>query len=87
MGIPKHIKKEGIVMFESSELREVTTTCMDILPSEIAASYGHLPEDKIYEWATYQSALSVRYMTTDIIHSTVQGITKPRNTPSIPREE
>ncbi len=52
-------------MFESSELREVTTTCMDILSSEIAASYGHLPEDKIYEWATYQSALSTRYMKTE----------------------
>jgi len=37
----------------------VETTCMDISISK--TEYGYLPEDRIYEWAAYQAALSVSY--------------------------
>ena len=45
-------------------LKPVETTCMDISDSTILANYGHLPKDKIYEWAAYQAALSVDYART-----------------------
>ena len=47
-----------------SELREVTTTCLDIPKSEIDKAFGHLSEKRIYEWASYQTALSAAYIKT-----------------------
>lgn len=45
-------------------LEPVRTTCLDIAKPEIQRGYGHLPKDKMYEWAAYQAALSVDYLKT-----------------------
>ncbi|MBQ3309196.1 hypothetical protein IJG78_00795 [Candidatus Saccharibacteria bacterium] len=55
-------------------LEQVVTTCMDISSPDIARAYGHLPKNKIYEWAAYQAALSVEYVKTGKgVSSTPEG--------------